>query len=76
MNFNILKILLILFLFNAQIDAIFIFILLIQDKFTKTNILNLYSSGLFLNYQDITINIERLTKLLLIYYVSTQIKSF
>ena len=64
---SLLKILTILFLFDKKITWLLIVILIAQNPLIKTDILNIYSSGLFLNYKQIQKGIKILLKFLLCY---------
>ena len=71
---SLLKILTILFLFDKKITWLLIVILIAQNPLIKTDILNIYSSGLFLNYKQIQKGIKILLKFLLCYYIVCSIK--
>ena len=71
---SLLKIFTILFLFDKKITWVLIVILIAQNPLIKTNILNIYSSGLFLNYKQIQEGLEILIKFLLCYYIVCSIK--
>ena len=69
MFLNFIKLLMILAVFSVQVNLILVFLLFIQNKFTKANILNIYSSGIFLNFNEIKLIIEKLTKVLIFYFI-------
>ena len=59
----------ILFLANIEITLVLIFLLIVQNNFTKNNVLNIYSSGLFFNYNQTKEIIEILTQVLIMYFL-------
>ena len=64
-----LRILGILFLTNLEITLILILLLIVQNNFTKNNVLNIYSSGLFFNYNQTKEIVEILTQVLIMYFL-------
>lgn len=71
---NLLKLLGIFFIFNCKITLILILALTVQNPSIKIEILDIYSSGLFLNYKQIQNKIEKAIKFLLYYYMIDSIK--
>ena len=61
---TLLRIFTILFLFNKNIIWFLILTLIAQNPLIKTDILNIYSSGLFLNYEQIQNGLKILIKVL------------
>ena len=71
---TLIRLLIFLFCFNINITFPLIFILFIQNTVTKNNFLNIYSSGLFSTYDEVSLIIGNLTKLLIISLFLTKIQ--
>lgn len=74
-NYVQIQILLTFFLFNIQINLILLFLLFVQNRFTKTNILNIYASGLLLNFNEIKSVVDKLTKMLILYFIVNSLET-
>jgi len=66
----------ILFLFGYNINFLLIFFVIIQNSLTQNNILNIYSSGLFFDYNQTKKVTQQITILLILYFFIEQISSF
>ena len=71
---TIIRLLIFLFCMDIKIIFILIFILFIQNTVTKNNLLNVYSLGLFSTYNEVSLVIGNLTKLLIISFLLTKIE--
>ena len=62
---NFIRSLTILFIFNLDFNFLLIIFLTIQNNFTKDNLLDIYSSGLFFDFNET----RKVSKLLTIFLV-------
>ena len=65
-----------LFLFGYNINILLIFFVIIQNSLTQNNILNIYSSGLFFDYNETKKVTQQITILLIVYFFIEQISYF
>ena len=65
-----------LFLFGYNINLLLIFFVIIQNSLTQNNILNIYSSGLFFDYNQTKKVTQQITTILILYFFIEQISSF